>query len=157
MGKGIVSAGRCWGIPSPEDQPQGGIVSYRIVSYRIEFIHGIGRGVKRVVEAKKGREREREKRSRPTPTVTHPLQGHIYSNKAIPSNSASLWDNHILTITILISNISSLNIYIYLFILQSSPCPFPALLSYIPPCPSPNLQEDVFPCPLPWALKCLDC
>jgi hypothetical protein len=27
--------------------------------YRIEFIQGMGRGVKRVVEAEKGRERER--------------------------------------------------------------------------------------------------
>ena len=30
-----------------------------MVQYRIEFIRGMGRGVKRVVEAEKGREKQR--------------------------------------------------------------------------------------------------
>jgi hypothetical protein len=33
--------------------------SHTMVEYRIEFIQGMGRGVKRVVEAEKGREMER--------------------------------------------------------------------------------------------------
>jgi hypothetical protein len=35
-----------------------------MVQYKIKFIQGMGRGVKRVVEAEKGRERERERRER---------------------------------------------------------------------------------------------
>jgi hypothetical protein len=40
----------------------------------------------------------------PTPTVTHLLQqGHTYSNRATPSNSAIPWAKHIQTITIVMS------------------------------------------------------
>ena len=36
----------------------------------------------------------------PTPTVTHPFQpGHTYSNKATPSDGATLWSKDIQTIT----------------------------------------------------------
>jgi hypothetical protein len=36
----------------------------------------------------------------PTPTVTHPFQpGHTYSNKATPSDDATLWFEDIQTIT----------------------------------------------------------
>ena len=48
--EGDVSTGPCQGIPFPlpllRDQPR-------------EFIQGMGRGVKRVAEAEKGREKER--------------------------------------------------------------------------------------------------
>ena len=40
---------------------------------------------------------------KPTPTVTHFLQqGHTYSNKATPPNSATLWANPIQTTAIVI-------------------------------------------------------
>jgi hypothetical protein len=54
MGEGDVSAGPCQG------NPFRGTGHTRV--YRIEFIQGTGRGVKRVVEAEKGRERERERK-----------------------------------------------------------------------------------------------
>jgi hypothetical protein len=53
MGEGDASAGPCQGIPLPEGP------ATQLVLYRIEFIQGMGRGIKRVVEAKKGSERER--------------------------------------------------------------------------------------------------
>jgi hypothetical protein len=43
---------------------------------------------------------------KPTPTVTHLLQqGHTYSNKATPPNSATPWAKHIQTITHALSNV----------------------------------------------------
>ena len=59
---GVVRCGGrgCLSRPMPRhpfplrDLPQ-------MVEYRIEFIQGMGRGVKRVVEAEKGRERERNR------------------------------------------------------------------------------------------------
>jgi len=50
MGKGGSSVDPCWGIPSPWETSH---------MYRVEFIQGMGRGVKRVVEAEKGREKDR--------------------------------------------------------------------------------------------------
>jgi hypothetical protein len=62
MGEGGALSGPCQGIPSP------GGTSHTRVQYRIEFIQGMGRGVKRVVEAEKGRERERVEKKRPAMT-----------------------------------------------------------------------------------------
>jgi hypothetical protein len=43
----------------------------------------------------------RAARKKPTPTVTHLFQqGHTYSNRATPSNSATPWAKHIQTITL---------------------------------------------------------
>jgi hypothetical protein len=39
--------------------PQG--IKHMMVSYRIEFIQGMGRGVKRIVELERERERKRER------------------------------------------------------------------------------------------------
>jgi hypothetical protein len=42
---------------------------YFLFKYRIEFIQGMGRRVKRVVEAQKGREKERVEKRRPAMTT----------------------------------------------------------------------------------------
>jgi hypothetical protein len=44
----------------------------------------------------------RRRVSKPTPTVTHFLQqGHTYSNKTSPLNSAAPWAKHIQTTTLI--------------------------------------------------------
>jgi hypothetical protein len=53
MGEGGAPVGPCRGIPSPWG------TSHTTVWYRTEFIQGMGKGVKVVVETEKGRERER--------------------------------------------------------------------------------------------------
>jgi hypothetical protein len=53
MGKGDSSVYAETSLP-----PEGCAYTSHIVQYRIEFIQGMGRRAKRVVEAEKGREKE---------------------------------------------------------------------------------------------------
>jgi hypothetical protein len=67
--------------------------------------HGAGRALSSdFIKRKPGADcfqASRRKVSKPTPTVTHFLQqGHTYSNKAKPPNSATPWAKHIQTTTV---------------------------------------------------------
>ena len=58
--EGVMRCGArgCLSGPMPKHPPPQG-TSHKLVQYRIQFIQGMGRGVKRVVEAEKDREKER--------------------------------------------------------------------------------------------------
>jgi hypothetical protein len=69
--------------------------------------------------------------SKPTPTGTHFLQqGHTYSNKAIPPNSATTWAKHIHTTTvhyIFLHDHHHDHIFIFIFFLSFSESSFDGL------------------------------